>query len=188
MIGRSWSLLALGLVPLLTGCTDAVAVDESLASTSQEVENSANGIKTQTVCFTVHNPGDPVAVPVTGTRFSQYSFAAQHPQDRVLLLLHGAVETREIFDGGKAGVDVDGSFARLLAHEGYIVVTVDRVGYGDSPYAGSARALNFNGYVEMTHEIITQIHDGTYTIKDGESCGSGPTVDVGSESVVLGGH
>ncbi len=54
-----------------------------------------------------------------GTRFSLRSFAAQTPEDRVILLLHGAVETREIFDGGKAGIDVDGSFARLLAKEGY---------------------------------------------------------------------
>src|SRR5690606_27367850 len=103
----------------------------------------------------------------------------------------GAVETREIFDGGKAGIDVAGSFARLLAKKGYIVITVDRAGYGDSPYLrppGSGFALNFNSYVEMTHEIITQIHAGTYTVKTGETCGTGPQVGVASESVVLGGH
>ncbi len=190
MTRSCWSRVALGLVPLLTGCIDAVTVDESLATASQEVKNSANGVKTQTVCFSVHNPGNPAPIAVTGTRFSKRSFNAQKPEDRVLLLLHGAVETREIFDGGKSGAGVDSSLARLLAHEGYIVVTVDRVGYGDSPYSGpgGGMALNYNGYVEMTHEIISQIHAGSYTVKDGASCGTGPTVDVGSESVVLGGH
>jgi pimeloyl-ACP methyl ester carboxylesterase len=179
-------------MPLLgAGCADEPASGDSLASTAQEIGTNPLGIKTETICFTAHNPGDPVAIPITGTRFSLRAFDAQTPEDRVILLLHGAVETREIFDGGKSGVDVDGSFARLLAKEGYIVVTVDRAGYGDSPYVrppGFGFRLNFNSYVEMTHEIIAQLHAGSYTLKDGASCGTGPAVDVGSQSVVLGGH
>src|SRR5690606_31472962 len=136
------------------GCS--VDSDESLADTSQEIGANPLGVKSETICFTAYNPGDPVAIPLTGTRYSKRAFAAQKPEDRVILLLHGAVETREIFDGGKAGIDVAGSFARRLAKQGYIVVTVDRAGYGDSPYVrppGSGFALNFNSYVEMTHEI-----------------------------------
>ncbi len=195
MTGCAWSRVAcvLALPLLASGCSVEVdhEGDEAWASSSQEIGANPLGVKSETICFTAHNPGDPVAIPLTGTRFSQRSFAAQKPQDRVILLLHGAVETREIFDGGKAGIDVAGSFARRLAKKGYIVVTVDRAGYGDSPYVrppGSGFALNFNSYVEMTHEVITQIHDGTYTKKTGEACGSGPEVGVASESVVLGGH
>jgi pimeloyl-ACP methyl ester carboxylesterase len=149
------------------------------------------GVKTETICFSVHNPGDPIPIPITGTRFSKRSFHAVTPDDRVILLMHGAVETREIFDGGKAGVGVASSFARRLAKLGYVVVTVDRAGYGDSPYVrgpGAGFGLNFNSYVEMTHEIVTQLHAGTYTEKTGSSCGTGPTVGLASSSVILGGH
>lgn len=194
MTGRAWLRVALvsALAWLAAGCSDDLGGgNETLATSSQEIGTNPLGVKTETICFTVHNPGDPVAIPLTGTRFSQRSFDAQTPEDRVILLLHGAVETREIFDGGKAGIDVDGSFARLLAKEGYVVVTVDRAGYGDSPYVrppGFGFRLNFNSYVEMTHEIIGQLHAGTYTVKTGESCGTGPQAGVASESVVLGGH
>ncbi|NVB85020.1 MAG: alpha/beta fold hydrolase, partial [Kofleriaceae bacterium] len=176
------------LLSLVSGCS--VDVDEMTATLSQESANP-HGVKTETICFTAHNPGDPGAISLTGTRFSKRSFNAMQPDDRVILLLHGAVETREIFDGGKAGVGEAGSFARLLAKQGYVVVTVDRAGYGDSPYLrgpGAGFGLNFNSYVEMTHEIITQLHAGTYTTKTGESCGTGPQVGVASESVILGGH
>jgi pimeloyl-ACP methyl ester carboxylesterase len=188
MSASSRSLIGVGFALLASSCT----VDsEVLGSVAQESKAFPHGIKTEEVCFSVHNGADPVAIPLTGTRFSKRSFAAQKPEDRVILLLHGAVETREVFDGGKAGKEVDGSIARELAKAGYVVVTVDRAGYGDSPYVrgpGAGLGLNINNYVGMTHEIVTQIHDGTYTVKTGESCGSGPAVGVASESVVLGGH
>lgn len=189
MTASWWSRLGLA-VALASGCTVDPSV-EVLASSSQQIGTNPYGIKSETICFSVHNTGDPVAIPLTGTRFSLRSFEAQQPEDRVILLLHGAVETREIFDGGKSGIASDGSFARLLAKEGYIVVTVDRAGYGDSPYVrppGFGFRLDFNGYVAMTHEIITQLHAGTYTVKTGDSCGTGPEVGVASQSVILGGH
>lgn len=191
MTGCTSSRVACVLALLWLGSGCSVDGDEMTATTSQEVGANPLGVKSETICFTAHNPGDPVAIPLTGTRFSKRSFAAMRPDDRVILLLHGAVETREIFDGGKAGIDEVGSFARLLAKKGYIVVTVDRAGYGDSPYVrgpGAGFGLNFNSYVEMTHEIITQLHAGTYTKKTGATCGTGPAAGVASESVVLGGH
>ncbi|MDF2694042.1 MAG: Alpha/beta hydrolase family protein [Labilithrix sp.] len=173
---------------------DDTASDDShddYETTSQAIGANPLGVKTEEICFVVHNPGDPNPISVTGTRFSQRSFAAVKPNNRVLLLSHGAVETREIFDGGKAGIDVGSSFARRLAKQGYMVVTVDRAGYGDSPYVrgpGAGFSLNFNSYVEMTHEIVTQLHAGTYTKKTGSSCGTGPSVGLASTSVILGGH
>jgi pimeloyl-ACP methyl ester carboxylesterase len=149
------------------------------------------GVKTDTVCFSVHNPGDPVPIPITATRFSQRSFSALRADDPVILLLHGAVETRAIFDGGEAGIAVASSFARRLAKEGYLVVTVDRAGYGDSPYErglGAGFSLTFNSYVEMTHEIVTQLHEGSYTAKVGSTCGGGAAVGLASSSVILAGH
>ncbi len=195
MTGCTWSrgVRVCAALLLASGCTDDLSAggDEMTATASQEVGTNTQGVKTETICFTAHNPGDPGAIPLTGTRFSKRSFHAMRPDDRVILLLHGAVETREIFDGGKAGIGAVGSFARLLAKQGYIVVTVDRAGYGESPYVrgpGAGFGLTFNSYVEMTHEIITQLHAGTYTKKTGGSCGTGPVVGVASESVILGGH
>ena len=195
MTACAWSRVAcvLALPLLASACSldSSVESEEALASSAQQIGANPLGIKTETICFTAHNPGDPVAIPLTGTRFSLRSFAAQRPEDRVILLLHGAVDTREIFDGGKAGIDVDGSFARSLAKQGYVVVTVDRAGYGDSPYVrppGFGFRLTFNSYVEMTHEIIAQLHAGTYTVKTGDSCGAGPEAGVASQSVILGGH
>jgi pimeloyl-ACP methyl ester carboxylesterase len=40
----------------------------------------------------------------------------------------------------------------------------------------------------MTHEIVTQLHSGTYTRKTGASCGGGAAVGLASSRVILGGH
>jgi pimeloyl-ACP methyl ester carboxylesterase len=74
--------------------------------------------------------------------------------------------------------------------DGYAVITVDRLGYGDSPYPvpGGGFALNFNGYVEMTHEIVTQIKNGTYGVARNNSCSSTRQASVASRSVSLLGH
>jgi pimeloyl-ACP methyl ester carboxylesterase len=175
------------------GCADleTASSDDNLESSWMEFGPNPLGVKTETICFSVHRPGDPVAIPITGTRFSKRSFEAVKPTDRVILLLHGGVETRDIFDGGKAGIDDNSSFARRLARRGYLVVTVDRAGYGDSPYVrgpGAGFSLTPDSYVEMTHEIVTQLHHGTYTREVGASCGSGPAVGLASWSVILGGH
>lgn len=182
------------LAVLLLGACDAAMVNgegPSLGSSSAALGPNPLGVKTETICFSVHNPGDPIPIPITGTRFSQRSLQAVTPRHRVVLLLHGAVETREIFDGGKAGIEIDSSFARRLARAGYVVVTVDRAGYGESPYPrgpGSGWWLSFDSYVEMTHEIITQLREGTYTTRTGTGCGGGPQLGAPASSVILGGH
>lgn len=181
---RLLTLVALGL---------AMAFAPTLGEAASKRIHGRNplGVKTETICFSVHRPGDPIAIPITGTRFSKRAFEAVTPKQRVVLLLHGGVETREIFDGGRSGVEKASSFARRLAKKGYVVVTVDRAGYGDSPYIrgpGAGFSLDFNGYVEMTHEIVTQLHDGTYTEKTGTTCGTGSAVSLASSSVILGGH
>lgn len=155
-----------------------------LAASASEEGTNPLGVKAETVCFTVHNPGDPTPIAVTGTRYHHNHHTSE---TRVILLLHGASETRTFFDGGFAGIDENSSFVRELARAGYVVITWDRPGYGESPYHGSGFALNFNSYVEMTHEIIGQIHDGTYLTTDG-TCPSGTPIEFGSSSVLLGGH
>lgn len=175
-----------------TACVeDASPEHASVESIALEVGAQPLGVKTEDVCFTVHNPGDPVPIPIVGTRFSGRSLAAVTPGTPVVLLLHGGVETRAIFDGGHAGIAETSSFARRLARRGYLVVTVDRAGYGESPYLrgpGAGWRLTPDGYVAMTHEIVSQLHAGTYTRRTGASCGGGPAVGLASSTVVLGGH
>lgn len=161
-------------------------LDGSITTATQALGRH-DDITSETICFQAHNPSDPTAIALTATRFRDREGHA-HSADRVILLEHGAVETRAMFDGG---IEREvSSFARRLAREGYVVVIVDRAGYGDSPYVrgpGAGFSLTFNSYVEMTHEIVTQLHDGSYTRKVGSSC-DGPVVGDGTSSVILGGH
>jgi pimeloyl-ACP methyl ester carboxylesterase len=143
----------------------------------------------ETVCFSAHNPGDPAAIPITGTRYYRDQAAARG-HARAILLLHGAAGDRFVWDGGVAGPEAAPSVARQLARAGYLVITVDRAGYGASPYVrgpGAGFTLTPDGYVEIAHELVTQIKAGGYTTTDG-SCPSGEPVTAGSESVILLGH
>src|SRR5689334_20468812 len=137
MTGSTWLKFGLGVALLTSACS--ADGDVVLGNASQQEGTNPYGVKSEDICFTAHNAGASVAL--TGTRFSLSAWPSLKPTDRVILLIHGAVETREIFDGGKAGVGVDGSFARELAKAGYIVVTVDRAGYGESPYSGPGGGL-----------------------------------------------
>jgi pimeloyl-ACP methyl ester carboxylesterase len=144
---------------------------------------------TDTVCFSVHNPGDPVQIPITGTRYYRDHAAAQG-HARAILLLHGAAGDRFVWDGGVAGPEAAPSVAGELARAGYLVVAVDRAGYGRSPYVrgpGAGFTLTPDSFVEMTHDLVTQIKAGSYTTTDG-GCPSGEPVEAGSKSVILLGH
>jgi pimeloyl-ACP methyl ester carboxylesterase len=142
-----------------------------------------------TVCFSVLNPGDPVAIPITGTRYYRDQAAGQG-HARAILLLHGSGEDRFSWDGGAAGPEAAPSVARQLARAGYLVIAVDRAGYGESPYErgpGAGFTLTPESYVEMAHEIVTEVKAGSYTTTDG-GCPSGEPVESGSESVIMMGH
>ena len=53
---------------------------------------------------------------------------------------------------------------------------IDRLGYGDSPYErppGSGLLLTPDGYIEMTHQMVTQIRAGSHTDCAGKAAGRG---------------
>lgn len=135
------------------------------------------------VCFTVNNPGDLVPSTITGTLFSRGRFDAGR---RVVVMLHGAVSDQTFMDGMG---DPRWSLARNAAATGYSVITLDRLGFGLSPYnrLSSGRLLNFNSYVETTHQVIAQLQSGSYTLTTG-ACPSGAAPGFGSSKVVLLGH
>jgi pimeloyl-ACP methyl ester carboxylesterase len=128
----------------------------------------------QDVCFTVNNPGDPIASTVRGTLFR--SGGRLHSPSTALLLQHGAVAERSAWSGGAPVVDGTHDMARSLARAGYAVFAIDRLGYGESRYErppGSGFLLTPDGYIEMTHQMVTQIRAGSHTDCAGNAAGRG---------------
>ncbi|MGH2748422.1 MAG: alpha/beta hydrolase [Actinomycetota bacterium] len=138
-------------------------------------------IRQTEVCFTVHNLGDPTPYQVSGTLFHTKAYTAE---STALLLQHGPASERSTWDGLRPSVDGVPSMARQLAGAGYGVFAIDRLGYGRSPYPGSGWALTVDSYVEMTHEMVTQIRSGTYRVTT-DTCSGGEPVGRPAAKVVL---
>jgi pimeloyl-ACP methyl ester carboxylesterase len=134
------------------------------------------------LAFTVHNPGDPVPATLRGTVFYTQTFDPS--QHRAVLLLHGGTLDRRFWDGFK----IPGALrfaAELANHSDTAVFTVDRLGYGESPYdrsAGSGFKLTPDTSVETTRQVIAQIREGSYDVLQG------PAPPRGASGVVLGGQ
>jgi pimeloyl-ACP methyl ester carboxylesterase len=122
----------------------------------------------------VNNLGDPIPSTVRGTLFrSRKRFRSS---STALLLQHGAVSERSAWSGGAPAIEGTHDMARSLARKGYAVFAIDRLGYGDSPYQrppGSGLLLTPDGYIEITHQMVTQIRAGSYTDCAGEAAGRG---------------
>jgi pimeloyl-ACP methyl ester carboxylesterase len=126
------------------------------------------------VCFTVNNIGDPIPSTVRGTLFR--SRRQRRSSSTALLLQHGAVSERSAWSGGAPVIEGTHDMARSLARKGYAVFAIDRLGYGESPYErppGSGSLLTPDGYIEMTHQMVTQIRAGSHTDCAGEAAGRG---------------
>jgi pimeloyl-ACP methyl ester carboxylesterase len=126
------------------------------------------------VCFTVNNIGDPIPSTVRGTLFR--SKKKPRSGSTALLLQHGAVSERSAWSGGAPVIEGTHDMARALATRGYAVFAIDRLGYGESPYErppGSGLLLTPDGYIEMTHQMVTQIRAGSHTDCAGKPAGRG---------------
>jgi pimeloyl-ACP methyl ester carboxylesterase len=131
-------------------------------------------ITAQDVCFTVNNIGDPIPSTVRGTLFQ--SKKERRSRSTALLLQHGAVAERSAWSGGAPVIEGTHDMARSLARNGYAVFAIDRLGYGESPYErppGSGSLLTPDGYIEMTHQMVTQIRAGSHTNCAGKPAGRG---------------
>jgi alpha-beta hydrolase superfamily lysophospholipase len=127
------------------------------------------------VCFTVNNTGDPIPSTVRGTLFRSKKRKLRS-SSTALLLQHGAVSERSAWSGGAPVIQGTHDMARSLAKRGYAVFAIDRLGYGDSPYErppGSGSLLTPDGYIEMTHQMVTQIRAGSHTDCAGRPAGRG---------------
>jgi pimeloyl-ACP methyl ester carboxylesterase len=145
----------------------------------QRVQVAATLVRGQTtvaedVCFTVNNPGDPIPSTLRGTLFQTKK--QRRSRSTALLLQHGAVSERSAWSGGAPVVEGTHDAARSLAKRGYAVFAIDRLGYGESRDErplGSGLLLTPDGYIEMTHQMVTQIRAGSYTDCAGKAAGRG---------------
>jgi pimeloyl-ACP methyl ester carboxylesterase len=163
--------IALALIVVMLGGAEAASAS-----------GSGKPVTAGDVCFTVNNVGDPIPSTVRGTLFE--SKKERRSRSTALLLQHGAVSERSAWSGGAPVIEGTHDMARSLAKRGYAVFAIDRLGYGESPYerpAGSGLLLTADGYIEMTHQMVTQIRAGSYT-----DC-AGPAAGRGAARVVLSG-
>lgn len=138
---------------------------------------AANSVRTDEVCFSATNPGDVEASAIWGKRYWTSKPTAKTP---VIVLVHPVGPAHEYWDPTPAF-----SAARNLARAGYLVISYDRLGYAKSPYAEPKR-ITLSGGREMLHEMVTEIHDGTYTAARGGGCASpGAALGLASDRVVL---
>ena len=205
MRSATFSIGLAAVALLLTGCADR-HTNPAAPNTTQSPSFSrghegdedgaddhadADGTQTKTVCFSVKNGTDVNSSSVTGTLFHRGRYTAA---SKVILLNHGTASNRSQWDGGAAG-DASPQTARLLASAGYVVITYDRLGFGESVYAGDPRTLTQFNSVLMMHQVITQIRTGTFTrtrvSEDDHStaaCPTGTQASFGMATVIVGGH
>jgi pimeloyl-ACP methyl ester carboxylesterase len=148
---------------------------ERVDVSASRIRGPATKITAEKVCFTVNNIGDPIPSTVRGTLFRSTKRKFQRTST-ALLLQHGAVSERSAWSGGAPAIEGTHDTARSLAGKGYALFAIDRLGYGESPYErpwGSGLLLTPDGYIEMTHRMVTQIRAGTYTDCAGKAAGRG---------------
>ena len=109
-------------------------------------------VRTDEVCFTVHNDGDPDPSAVYGVRYSTGG-----PMTTAIVLVHGVSPAHEYWD-----LRPDFSVARNLAAAGYTVFSYDRLGWGRSHYdrPEGGHRLTVSAAQSMLHEIVGQVKAG----------------------------
>ena len=155
---------------------------ESSHVSEQSLESSSNVQDTE-VCFTVQNPGDSHDSQVSGTLFHTEYYTST---STALLLLHGMVAERSVWNGGGSELPGLPPMATLLAKEGYGVVAIDRLGHAESPYDGSGFALTSDGAVERAHQMVQQIRSGDFEVSSGTCNDREPNTDLpGAANIVV---
>jgi alpha-beta hydrolase superfamily lysophospholipase len=114
-------------------------------------------VRTDQVCFTVHNDGDLQPSTVYGVRYSTGARALAAP---AIVLVHGVSPTHEYWD-----LRPDFSVARNLAAAGYTVFSYDRLGWGHSPYdrPQGGQRLTLSAAQSMLHEIVGEVKAGSWS-------------------------
>lgn len=141
------------------------------------------GLKVQTVCFTVHNTGDPLPSTLYGLRYTY-----GHPKNSTpaIVLVHGIASSTANWDFTPSW-----SVARRLAMAGFVVISYDRLGFAKSVYnrPKGGNLILITNQRDMLHQLVGEVKAGNYTIAQGSDC-TAPQVPskLANSTVVIIGH
>ncbi|HEV7750846.1 MAG TPA: alpha/beta fold hydrolase [Baekduia sp.] len=110
-----------------------------------------------TTCFTAQSP-DGRSSTIYGERFT---VGTPNASTAAIVLVHGVGSNTRTWDAVPSW-----SVARRLAAAGYVVIAYDRLGYDRSPYTGpgGGNALTVDAQQRVLHDLIGQVHAGTYRV------------------------
>ena len=141
------------------------------------------GLSVQTVCFTVHNTGDPLPSTLYGLR---YTYGHPTNSTPAIVLVHGIASSTANWDFTPSW-----SVARSLAKSGFVVISYDRLGFAKSYYdrPKGGNLLLITNQRDMLHQLVGEVKSGNYTIASSNDC-SGPQVpsNLANSTVVIIGH
>ncbi|GAC1467592.1 MAG: hypothetical protein PVS3B3_20590 [Ktedonobacteraceae bacterium] len=146
--------------------------------------STSNGaLNIQSVCFSVHNTGDPLPSTLYGLR---YTYGHPNNATPAIVLVHGIASSTANWDFTPSW-----SVARLLAQAGFVVISYDRLGFAKSHYdrPKGGNLLLISNQRDMLHQLVGEVKTGNYTIAKGSDC-SAPQVPnhLANSTVVIAGH
>lgn len=141
-------------------------------------------VVTEATCFLVDGPasGDG-KIPLVGEVWHDGTLADS--KGALVLVTTGAGE-KHYWDGDFTGIGAENAstLPRVLAAAGYAVMPYDRLGQGESPYAGDDRLVTADINARHAASVVGAVRAGSYAL--GKECDGGPGPAMGR--VVLGGH
>src|SRR5947209_5450360 len=144
-LGSAAALVAVMLLVFQTPPADAAAPDRA-------------SLSIQTVCFTVHNTGDPLPSTLYGLR---YTYGRPKKSTPAIVLVHGIASSTANWDFTPSW-----SVARRLALAGFVVISYDRLGFAKSHYdrpKGGDLLLTTNQR-DILHQVVGEVKTANYTI------------------------
>jgi pimeloyl-ACP methyl ester carboxylesterase len=145
--------------------------------------SSAATVRVDTVCFSVHNTGDPLPSTLYGRRYTVGRPTASTP---AIVLVHGIASSTGNWDYTPGF-----SVARRLAQAGFVVISYDRLGFANSHYdrPKGGQLITTPNQRDMLHQLVGEVKTAAYTVARGADCSSRQTPStLASPTVVIAGH
>jgi pimeloyl-ACP methyl ester carboxylesterase len=162
----------------LAGAAVALLAPASAAHASPNAS-----VQVDTVCFEVHNTGDPLPSTLYGRRFTTGRPKATTP---AIVLVHGVASSTENWDYLPSY-----SVARSLARKGFVVIAYDRLGFARSHYdrPKGGELITTPNQRDMLHQVVGEVKDGGYDTAASGSCDGARTPStMANPTVVIAGH
>ncbi|MEA2357021.1 MAG: hypothetical protein QOI62_281 [Solirubrobacteraceae bacterium] len=155
----------------------------SLLASPGAASAAAGPVRVDTVCFSVHNTGDPLPSTLYGRRYTVGRPTASTP---AIVLVHGIASSTANWDYAPGF-----SVARRLAQAGFVVISYDRLGFANSHYdrPKGGQLITTPNQRDMLHQLVGEVKTAGYTVARGADCSSPQTPStLASRTVVIAGH